>query len=145
MAKDKNGSISKGITEANITPLADVTTTLIVIFLITMPAIMWSGIQVNSAEARSDQQVVTPTTKHEDDILTVKVDPDAVSVNGEMVVMADLPDVLRQRLAQMPDKTVVVVPHDLVALGLVVEVLDTAKASGAEQLALLNEIDKGQP
>jgi biopolymer transport protein TolR len=145
MAKVKNGSMTKGITDANITPLADVTTTLIVIFLITMPAIMWSGIQVNSAEARSDQQVVTPTTKHEDDILTIQVNPDAISVNGEMVVMADLPDVIRQRLARMPDKTVVVVPHDLVQLGIVVEVLDTAKASGAEQLALLNEIDKGQP
>jgi biopolymer transport protein ExbD len=43
----------------------------------------------------------------------------------------------------MADKTVVVVPSDMVTLGLVVEVLDIAKASGAEQLALLNEIDKG--
>lgn len=145
MANLKKGSLTKGISEANITPLADVTTTLIVIFLITMPAIMWNGIQVNSAEAGSQQQVVTPTTKHEDDILTVSIDPDGITVNGDAVAMADLHHELRSRLASMPDKTVVVIPDDSVELGLVVEVLDTAKASGAEQLALLNEILKGQP
>ena len=144
MAKSKN-SISQGISEANITPLADVTTTLIVIFLITMPAIMWNGIQVNSAEAGSDQQLVTPLTKHEDDIITVTVDPDGIYLNGESIDLADLDQTLRERLAAMADKTVVVVPSDMVMLGLVVEVLDIAKASGAEQLALLNEIDKGQP
>lgn len=144
MAKSKN-SISQGISEANITPLADVTTTLIVIFLITMPAIMWNGIQVNSAEAGSDQQLVTPMTKHEDDIITVTVDPDGIYLNGESIDLADLDQTLRERLAAMADKTVVVVPSDMVMLGLVVEVLDIAKASGAEQLALLNEIDKGQP
>ena len=144
MAKSKN-SISQGISEANITPLADVTTTLIVVFLITMPAIMWNGIQVNTAEAGSDQQLVTPMTKHEDNIITVTVDPDGIYLDGESIDLADLNRILRERLAAMADKTVVVVPSDMVMLGLVVEVLDIAKASGAEQLALLNEIDKGQP
>jgi biopolymer transport protein TolR len=142
MAKSKN-SISQGISEANITPLADVTTTLIVVFLITMPAIMWNGIQVNTAEAGSDQQLVTPMTKHEDNIITVTVDPDGIYLDGESIDLADLNQTLRERLAAMADKTVVVVPSDMVTLGLVVEVLDIAKASGAEQLALLNEIDKG--
>jgi len=145
MAKTKNGSLSKGISEANITPLADVTTTLIVIFLITMPAIMWNGIQVNSAEAGSEQQVVTPTTKHTDDIITVVIEPEGISLNGESIAIGELEGTLQQRLVGMADKTVVVVPSDLVELGFVVEVLDIAKASGAEQLALLNEIDKGQP
>ena len=144
MAKSKN-SISQGISEANITPLADVTTTLIVVFLITMPAIMWNGIQVNTAEAGSDQQLVTPMTKHEDNIIIVTVDPDGIYLNGESIDLADLNQILRERLAAMADKTVVVVPSDMVMLGLVVEVLDIAKASGAEQLALLNEINKGQP
>jgi len=140
----KNESLPQGISEANITPLADVTTTLIVIFLITMPAIMWNGIQVNSAEARSDQQVVTPTTKQQDDVLTVTVQPSGIQVSGEAVALADLQSVLRGRLAAMPDKTVVVVPADRVSLGLVVEVLDIAKASGARMLALLNETDGGR-
>jgi biopolymer transport protein ExbD len=39
---------------------------------------------------------------------------------------------------------VLVVPSDLVELGTVVEVLDTAKAAGAESLALLNETGKGE-
>ncbi len=38
------------------------------------------------------------------------------------------------------DRTVVIVPDDLVTLGRVVTALDIAKASGAESLALLNRI-----
>jgi len=45
-------------------------------------------------------------------------------------------------LATRDDKTVVIVPHDEVLLGQVVEVLDIAKASGAESLAMLNEIGR---
>ncbi len=54
----KRGGL-QGQNDANITPLADVTTTLIVVFLITMPALMWNGIQVNQAEAGSEQAVVS--------------------------------------------------------------------------------------
>ena len=75
MAVRRRGSMLEGQNEANITPLADVTTTLIVVFLITMPALMWNGIQVNSAEAGSEQAVVTPTESTDDGLLTVVVDP----------------------------------------------------------------------
>jgi biopolymer transport protein ExbD len=140
MAFVKQSSLGKGITEANITPLADVTTTLIVIFLITMPVIMWSGINVNSAEPGSDQQVISPKVKSAKDIITVTVEPDGIQVNGEAVILSELEAALRIRLATMADKTVVVVPSDLVELGLVVSVLDAAKAGGGQQLALLNEV-----
>jgi biopolymer transport protein ExbD len=144
MELSKKGRMGTGITEANITPLADVTTTLIVIFLITMPAIMWNGIQVNQAEARSEEAVVTPTTKSTADILTVKIEPDGIWVNDQQVTEVNLERHLRSQLAALSDKTVVVVPNDVVPLGKVVTVLDQAKAAGAVQLALLNEIGKVQ-
>ena len=50
--------MTKGLHEANITPLADVTTTLIVVFLITMPAILWNGINVKAAQSAAVEQVV---------------------------------------------------------------------------------------
>lgn len=138
----KQGRFTEGQNRANITPLADVTTILIVVFLITMPAIMWNGIQIHTAEASSEQQVLTPAVKTNDQIITVTVEPDGVRVGQERVDLADLEGLLTARLALRPDKTVVVVPADRVSFGDVVTVMDIAKASGAEQLALLNEIDK---
>jgi len=140
MAVRRRGSILEGQNEANITPLADVTTTLIVVFLITMPALLWNGIQVNSAEAGSEKAVVTPTESTEDGLLTVVVAPEGISLNGTTMDPEKLEAELTLRLAERSDKTVVIVPHDDVILGTVVEVLDIAKASGAENLAMLNQI-----
>ena len=74
----------------------------------------------------------------DDELLTIAVQPEGVTVNRVQVDFADLPDVLVKELASRNDKTVVVVPSDYVELGIVVEVLDIAKASGAGMLALLN-------
>jgi len=122
--------------------LADVTTTLIVVFMITMPALMWNGIQVNSAEAGSEQAVVTPTDAADDGLLMVAVDPEGIKLNGAAIDLADLELELTDQLSRRDDKTVVIVPHDEVILGSVVEVLDIAKASGAESLAMLNELGR---
>ena len=140
MAVRRRGSILEGNNEANITPLADVTTTLIVVFLITMPALLWNGIQVNSAEAGSEKAVVTPTDATDDGLLTVAVTPDGITLNGDAMDVVELEIQLTERLATREEKTVVIVPHDDVILGVVVEVLDIAMASGAENLAMLNEI-----
>ena len=140
--KKKKRSPMQGQNDANITPLADVTTTLIVVFLITMPALMWNGIQVNSAEAGSEQAVVTPTDVADDGLLMVTVTPDGITLNGETMDIENLEIQLTDQLVGRDDKTVVIVPHDDVILGSVVEVLDVAKASGAESLAMLNEIGR---
>ena len=142
MSVTKKGQLVNGNTEANITPLADVTTTLIVVFLITMPAIMWNGIQVNQAEAGTENAIIQPKDVQDDDLLTVSVIPDGIDLNGVQVTVAELEQELTWRLAMREDKTVVIIPHDEVSLGRVVEVLDVAKMSGAESLALLNEIGR---
>ncbi len=129
-----------GQNEANITPLADVTTTLIVVFMITMPAMMWNGFQVNQAEAGSESSVVTPTEATDEDLLTIEVLPTGITLNGAFVAVDSLESILTSELAGRTDKTVVIAPDDAVVLGLVVEVLDIAKASGAESLAMLNRI-----
>ena len=142
MALRNKRSGLQGQNEANITPLADVTTTLIVVFLITMPALMWNGFQVNHAEAGSENAVVTPTDVTPEDLLTVEVNPAGITLNGTQVDAATLEVELTRELAQRQDKTVVIVPDDAVILGAVVEVLDIAKASGAESLAMLNQIGR---
>ena len=140
MAKSKKRQGLTGQNDANITPLADVTTTLIVVFLITMPALMWNGFQVNQSEAGSENAVVTPTEVEDEDLLTIEVEPDGILLNGDMVTVDALASTLSEELATRSDKTVVISPNDAVVLGRVVEVLDIAKASGAESLAMLNRV-----
>ena len=130
---------------ANITPLADVTTTLIVVFLITMPAIMGNGIQVNATRAEaSDTVVSTAAPEDEEELLMVSVTPEGIQVNGEDTPLADLSASLGEKLAARVEKTVVIVPSDFVTLGDVVDVMDAAKAGGAKSLALLNRKEGAQ-
>jgi biopolymer transport protein TolR len=138
--KRKKNKITDGLNDANITPLADVTTTLIVVFLITMPAIMWNGIQVNQAEAGTENAEVQPTEIKDDQLITVAVTPEGIQLNGVAITAEELEAELPDRIAAQNDRTVVIIPHDDVELGDVVQVLDIAKASGAASLALLNEI-----
>ncbi len=138
----KSGAGMKGLNEANITPLADVTTTLIVVFLITMPSIMWNGINVK-AESTADKQVVAPQSERDDGMLTIAVTPDGVTVNEQPVARADLLETLALNLGLRDERTVLVVPSDRVGLGEVVAILDIAKAAGAEGLALLGEPEGG--
>jgi len=130
---------------ANITPLADVTTTLIVVFLITMPAIMGNGIQVNSTRAEASESVVTTREQQDDDeMLMVTVAPEGLKLNGDEVMLEELEPLLRERLEARIDKTVVIVPSDFVKLGDVVDVMDAAKGGGAQGLALLNRKEEGE-
>jgi len=124
---------------ANITPLADVTTTLIVVFLITMPAIMGNGIQVNATRAEASESVVTMSAPQEDEeMVMVAVTTEGITLNGVDTSLSDLSASIGEKLATRTEKTVVIVPSDFVTLGDVVDVMDAAKVGGAKSLALLN-------
>ncbi len=140
MKRKGQGLAGDGLNEANITPLADVTTTLIVVFLITMPALMWSGFDVNQAETGGESPQVQATNQEIDDLLTIAVTLEGLKLNGQLLSDEDLGAAMSRELAARHDRTVVIVPDDQVALGRVVTALDIAKASGAQQLALLNRI-----
>lgn len=129
---------------ANITPLADVTTTLIVVFLITMPAIMGNGIQVNATRAEASENVVaTAAPENEEELVMVSVSPEGITLNGEATPLAELEGLITAKLEARAEKTVVIVPSDFVKLGDVVDVMDAAKAGGAKSLALLNRKEGG--
>lgn len=128
---------AEAISEVNIIPLADVVTTLIVVFLMTMPALLWSGIQVNATRAAKSREVVRQENSA-DDKLTVLVTAESIQVDGRHVTLDELGTLTRSRMAGAGDRLVIVVPDDAVRLGNVVTVMDVLKQNGAEGLALLN-------
>ncbi len=127
------------IAEANVTPLADVVTTLIVVFLMTMPALLWSGIQVNATRAAKTSEVTRAENTAEDKF-TVLVTAESIQVDGEHVDLDRLAVLARERLMGSASPTAIVVPDDAVLLGNVVSVMDVLKQNGAEGLALLNRV-----
>lgn len=135
MARERTKPLGS-IAEANIIPLADVVTTLIVVFLMTMPALMWSGIQVNATRAAKTEAVVRKENSAEDK-LTVLVTAASIQVDGRHVDLVELGRIARERLAASADRTVIVVPEADVRLGNVVTVMDVLKQNGAKGLALL--------
>jgi len=136
MARRRQAGI-EAIAEVNIIPLADVVTTLIVVFLMTMPALLWSGIQVNATRAAKSREVVRQENSA-DDKLTVLVTAESIQVDGRHVTLDELGTLTRSRMAGAGDRLVIVVPDDAVRLGNVVTVMDVLKQNGAEGLALLN-------
>lgn len=145
MGRSRHSIGTEGISEANITPLADVTTTLIVVFLVTLPALLWSGIEVQSKPVQQgNQAVVSRPAAERTGLLTIAVRPDLILVNDEPIAFDVLESELTFRLAARENRTVIVVPDDHVKLGDVVAVLDIAKASGATDLALLNLLEGGR-
>lgn len=132
------GGYRHGVTEFNITPLADVCTVLILVFLVTMPDVLWKGIQVNPAQASSSAAAQVQRPESDENLLTVVVAQSGITIDRAPVALEDLADEIARRLDGHKDRTVVVVPTDNVALGRLVSVLDIAKASGASSLALLD-------
>jgi biopolymer transport protein TolR len=123
----------KLVTDINIVPFTDVLLVLLVIFMVTTPLIVQGRIQVklpkSSAQADAQLQPVTLT-------LTAA---GAQFLGDQQVSVQDLPALLGAALRDRADKTVVIRADRSVTHGKVVELMDLARRSGAEKLAIATE------
>lgn len=124
--------------QPNVTPLADVTMTLIIVFLIAMPALMWSGMRVNPAQATAPDHETVPESEVKGELLVIEITTAGIAVDGRSSTLDALEPAVRAFAERHPDNTVVIVPEDAVKLDTVVSVLDVAKGAGAEKIALLD-------
>ncbi len=132
------------VAEINITPLTDIFLVLLIIFMVTT-----SVIDNESKEIKLPDAAVATETP---DGVTVAVTVDGrISVNDRVVEELDLPNVLREALAQVESKIVILRGDREIFLGKAVHILDVAQQVGAEGIALAtSEPDrhfdpKGQP
>jgi biopolymer transport protein ExbD len=124
----------------NLIPLCDASLTLIIVFLITMPALLWTGIKVNATRAiRSERaEAVKPDLEP----LSISITKKGIYLNGKDVDMENLKRNLLEKLAKRKERTVIIIPDANVLLDKVVEVLDISKQAGADKLALLRKRGK---
>lgn len=129
--------LNKPSTEPNITPLCDAAMTLIVIFMMTLPAMLWSGITIQATKAVRSKEPVTAQPLPQRIIISLT--EKKTYVNGRVVKEEELRSELEKRLATLEDRTVIVVSDPQVLFGRVVEAFDVAKQAGADKLALLKK------
>jgi biopolymer transport protein TolR len=126
---------SKGlISEINITSLADVSITLLVIFIITAP-MMTPGIDVSLP--RTDASL-----PHDEEGVTVSINnAEEVFIDNEKVETRAFETSIQQILARKPPGIIVYLRADKeVDYGFVVEIVGKMRKAGVKELGLVAEI-----
>ena len=131
--KRKNGKM-QSMNEINVTPIIDVSLTLVVILLLLTPLVFESSIAVH--RARESARSSAKEEKQERVEIGV-VSEDSVLVNRRPIARANLSGVLAPLLESAVEKRVVVQCADRVSHGAFVNVLDQAKLCGASEIAVL--------
>jgi biopolymer transport protein ExbD len=115
--------------EINITPLTDIFLVLLIIFMVTASVAVESATHIDLPQAENTAPenkgvLVTYTANHE------------LFVNSKDVPQREFEPALREALARVDAKIVIFQGDRTVLLGDMVQVLDAAKAAGAEQIAI---------
>lgn len=128
------GSSDDGITNINVTPLVDIALVLVIIFMVTAPMTVQSGIIVNSSKVTAS---VGKSTKS--DAIQVKLTSKSILVNNNRVPADQFVAQMQALLAKNEKKLVMITTDRDVTHGTLVAVLDQSKKAGAKTLTLMKE------
>lgn len=122
------------ISEINMTSLADVSITLLVIFMITAP-MMTPGIDVNLP--RTDASL-----PHDEEGITVSIkNTGEIYIDNDKVVIEDFESVLKKSLESKPPGVIVYLRADeKVDYGYAIEIVGRMRKAGVKELGLVAEI-----
>lgn len=122
------------ITDINVTPLVDVSLVLVIIFMVTAPMIMQAGIIVASSKVDAAEGQVS-----QNESVAVRLTAQGIFLNEAPVTLETLAPLITAKLKVNKKKVVTITSDDDVKHGIVVEVLDIAKQSGAEGLSIMKK------
>lgn len=113
--------------------LTDIVLLLLIFFLLSSSFIIQPGIKVNlpkavSTEKESNNRIYITITKNQ-----------TIYLNQEKVLKGELGSLLQQKLADQPDKLVVIQADKLLTLEKTIEIIDIAKMSGAEKFMIATQ------
>lgn len=124
------------VAEINITPLTDVFLVLLIIFMISSSALMETGLNVKLPSAKSSTSTQSDTGKPT--YVTISKNGE-IRINESPATEAQMGDLLRQELGKSTNKTVIVRGDEAIFLGKAVQILDAARAAGADKIALATQ------
>ena len=131
------GNNSEGITDINVTPLVDIALVLVIIFMVTAPMVVQSGIVVNSSTATESHGKAT-----KEESIQLKITEKSFLINNTKVPDEQVPVVLKEKIAKNEKKVVTITCDRNVPHGRLVWALDVSKMMGAKSLAIIREAKK---
>ena len=129
-------SSKKGMTEINLTSLVDVCLTLVIIFMVSYPLVMQSGINISNPSLKKSKSVISGTELKAEIFINKN---NQISLNGLLINKEDLADSLQNLLLVSKEKLVVLSAEETVLHDQVVEILDVAKQCGAQKLSIIKQ------
>lgn len=121
----------------NLAPLVDISLSLVIMFIVSIPFIIESGIFVSRGAAAGKTQQVMEKPKEKVTVnLYLRADG-TVLLNNEPVTMEELPDLIRELMKRSVTKTAVVSADSEAVYRDVIALIDLAKLNGAVDVAIL--------
>jgi biopolymer transport protein TolR len=142
MAISKRDEGAKISSEINVTPMVDVMLVLLIIFMVVTPMLQ-KGISVDMAPVNNPEQM--PDADKEDALLVSITRDGKVYFGSEQMAVDNLTGKVKDRLANKQDKRVYVKADMRARFGSVVQVVDSVRAAGVDDLGLLTEQKKTAP
>ena len=121
------------ISDINIVPLVDIILVVLIIFMVTAPALMKPSVKVNLPEAASGE-ASQPT------LLAVTVTPDErILINNQEVDEDGTRRIATEEFERNPEVQAVIAADRDVPYGLVIRVMDWIKSAGVKNLAVTTD------
>jgi biopolymer transport protein ExbD len=136
MAMDVGGKKAGPKSDINVTPLIDVVLVLLIIFMVLTPS-MLKNIPMMVPDKAEDQSA--PAMPPDSSIMVEYTAKRELTVNSEAVAIEALANNLQDRLKARRQKVIFFKAEDKAPYGEVVRLLDIARGSGAETLAIVTE------
>jgi biopolymer transport protein TolR len=127
---------SKVNSNINVTPMVDVMLVLLIIFMVITPMLQ-KGVSVDMAKVNNP--VPMPDADKEDALLIVVMRDGRIYFGTDRVTLDDLTNKVKDRLANKVDKTVFIRADMRAKYGNVVDVVDSVRSAGVDDVGLLTE------
>ncbi len=129
-----NADEDVAITDINVTPLVDISLVLVIIFMVTAPMVIQSGIAVSSSKVTASHGKSTRSES-----VQVRLTEKSIYIDSQKVEENKFESVIKARLAQNKKKLVIITSDRDVKHGKLVWILDTSKMVGAKTISLMKE------
>jgi biopolymer transport protein TolR len=134
----KNGHTQTSMADINITPLVDVVLVLLIIFMLTAPALQ-SGIDVSVPKTKTVKEITQPRM-----VLTIDKDQQ-VFLQDKLVNLADLPTLLRQPNTDPAKEVIYLRADERVPFGAFASVMDAVKQAGITNISIVTQPAQSTP
>ena len=142
MALAKRNEGAKVSSDINVTPMVDVMLVLLIIFMVVTPMLQ-HGVSVDMAKVNNPTPM--EDADREDALLVSVMRNGDVFFGTDKISVDNLTTKVKDRLANKADKRVYVKADARAHFGNVVQVVDSVRAAGVDDLGLLTEQRKATP